>query len=107
LVNRLQQLPLKRICTNPTWLLDKIAQYWTNDLACFMNVDIFKHIVGKFLQQDWTSRSFQLMETTRQIVMSMLDKCLKETLMLHGVVNNDNNDNNLADYNDTARCCFP
>jgi hypothetical protein len=107
LVDRLRQLPLKRIRTDPTWLLDKIAQYRTDDLACFINVDIFKHIVGEFVEQDWTPPCFQLVETTRQIVMSTLDECLKETLILHGVVNDDNGDGYQADYNDTSRCRFP
>jgi hypothetical protein len=106
LVDRLRQLPLKRIRTDPTWLLDKIAQYRTDDLACFINVDIFKHIVGEFVEQDWTPPCFQLVETTRQIVMSTLDECLNETLILHGVVTDDN-DNGQADDNDTSRCRFP
>ena len=35
LVDRLRPLPLKRIRTDPSWLLEKIANYRTDDLAIF------------------------------------------------------------------------
>jgi GTP-binding protein EngB required for normal cell division len=38
----LRKIPLRRLRTDPTWLVDKIAQYRTDDLACFLNVDIFQ-----------------------------------------------------------------
>ena len=94
LVDRLRPILLKRIRTDPSWLLEKIANYRTDDLACFINADIFKHIVAEFVQQDWAPPCYQLVETTREIIMSTLDDCLKEALELHGIFGHDNSSAN-------------
>ena len=75
----LRKIPLRQIRTDPSWLLEKIALYRTDDLACFLNVDIFKHIVADFVQEDWAPHCHDLIETTHQIVTETLQQSLETT----------------------------
>jgi hypothetical protein len=75
----LRKIPLRRLRTDPTWLVDKIAQYRTDDLACFLNVVIFQQIVDEFVQEDWSPRCYGLVDATETILKSTLDECLQAT----------------------------
>jgi hypothetical protein len=49
----LRRIPVNCIRTDPSFLEDKIAQFGTDDLACFVNVNMFQHVVAEFFQDDW------------------------------------------------------
>ena len=46
----LRKLPFSQVRTDPVWLIDKIAEFRTDDLACFINVEMFRNIVEVFFQ---------------------------------------------------------
>ena len=68
----LRRIPLDRIRTDPSWLTEKIAQHRTDDLACFLNVDIFQQIVTDFVREDWAPHCEKLIDTTQSILSSTL-----------------------------------
>jgi hypothetical protein len=74
----LRKLPLHHVRTDSTWLMDKIAEYRTDDLACFMNVEMFRNIVGEFVHDDWTPPCLELLKTLKTILNDALDDALEE-----------------------------
>lgn len=74
----LRKIPLYQIRTDPYWLQDKIKENRTDDLACFLNIDIFKSIVEDFIETDWRPQCIKLLDSTRDIVTSTLDVTVAE-----------------------------
>lgn len=75
----LRKLPLDQVRTDPSWLIRKIAESRTDDLACFINVDMFQHIVAEFVQEDWAPHCHELVQALHAILMESLDTSLKES----------------------------
>ena len=76
----MRKLPLDRIRTNPAWLHDKIEQFRTDDLACFVNVDMFQSIVAEFVQEDWAPPCHKMLKTLEEILTRTMDAALQENL---------------------------
>jgi GTP-binding protein EngB required for normal cell division len=74
----LRKLPLNHVRTDSAWLIDKIADYRTDDLACFINVEMFRNIVGEFVHDDWTPPCLELLKTLESILNDALDVALQE-----------------------------
>jgi hypothetical protein len=74
----LKLIPLNRIQTDPSWLLTKIADNRTDDLPCFLNVDIFKSIVSDFIEEDWRPHCTMLINQTSDIVMAAVSESLQK-----------------------------
>jgi len=75
----LKNINLNRIRTDPSWLIEKIADNRTDDLACFLNVEIFKRIVADFVDRDWKPHCALLVEQTSGIVMTAVSESLEKT----------------------------
>ena len=41
---------MDEVRTDISWLVDKIAAVRADDLACFVHVEMFRNIVGKFVK---------------------------------------------------------
>jgi hypothetical protein len=76
----MRKLPLHRIRTNPSWLHDKIQQFRTDDLACFVNVDMFQHIVAEFVQEDWAPPCRKMLKTLELILEVTLQGIIAQNL---------------------------
>ena len=76
----LKKIPLDSIRTDPSWLKEKIAENRTDDLACFLNVDIFKNIVSDFIEADWKPYCKELVNETSDIIMSAISESLERTV---------------------------
>jgi hypothetical protein len=76
----LRKLPLTTIRTDPTWLVEKLAQFRTDDLACFVNVDMFQHVVAEFVQDDWAPPCHRLVQSLDDILTTTLQESLKDRL---------------------------
>ncbi|KAL3940118.1 MAG: hypothetical protein SGBAC_005279 [Bacillariaceae sp.] len=76
----MRKLPLHRIRTNPSWLHDKIQQFRTDDLACFVNVDMFQHIVAEFVQEDWAPPCRKMLKTLERIMEDTLFGAIVQNL---------------------------
>jgi GTP-binding protein EngB required for normal cell division len=76
----LKKIPLDCIRTDPSWLKEKIAENRTDDLACFLNVDIFKNIVSDFIEVDWRPHCDALVNETSDIIMCAVSQSLERTL---------------------------
>jgi hypothetical protein len=76
----LRKIPLHRIRTDPSWLVDKIRQYRTDDLGCFVNVDMFRSIVADFVQDDWAPPCQRLLATLQTLIQETLDQALNDHL---------------------------
>jgi hypothetical protein len=76
--DHLKLIPLNRIRTDPSWLQEKIAENRTDDLACFLNVDIFKSIVSDFIEEDWRPHCTTLINQTTDIVMAAVSEYVAE-----------------------------
>ena len=74
----LRKLSLHRIRTDPSWLEEKMQQYRTDDLVCFVNVDMFRSIVAEFVQDDWAPPCHKLLEMLETLLRGTLDQALKE-----------------------------
>jgi hypothetical protein len=72
----LKKIPLDLIRTDPSWLTEKIAENRTDDLACFLNPDIFKNIVEGFVDDDWSPHCQALLDKTRAILLSTLNEAI-------------------------------
>jgi interferon-induced GTP-binding protein Mx1 len=76
----LKKIALASIRTDPTWLKEKIAENRTDDLACFLNVDIFKNIVEEFIEEDWKPNCQVLLDRMRDILMVTVGESIQRTL---------------------------
>jgi len=76
----LRKIPLSSVRTDPSWLKEKIAENRTDDLACFLNVDIFRNIVEDFIEEDWKPRCTSLLERTREILMSTVVESIQRSV---------------------------
>jgi hypothetical protein len=76
----LKKIPLDRIRTDPYWLREKIAENRTDELPCFLNLDIFKNIVHEFIEEDWKPHCNALVDRTANIVMTTITDSLQHTL---------------------------
>jgi Dynamin central region/Dynamin family len=80
----LRKIPCNRIRTDPSWLQAKMDQYRTDDLACFINVDMFQHLVAEFVHNDWVPPCHKLVDSLQNILRESLDQALQDQL---GVAN--------------------
>jgi len=80
LFDSMRKLPLHQIRTNPSWLHDKIQQFRTDDLACFVNVDMFQHIVAEFVQEDWAPPCRKMITTLEKILEDSLQAAMGQNL---------------------------
>lgn len=76
----LKKIPLDSIRTDPSWLKEKIAENRTDDLACFLNVDIFKNIIADFIEADWRPHCEELATETSDIIMTAITESLDRTV---------------------------
>eukprot|EP00980_Cylindrotheca_fusiformis_P011603 scaffold2744_cov136-Cylindrotheca_fusiformis.AAC.20 len=76
----MRKLPLHRIRTNPSWLSEKIQQFRTDDLACFVNVDMFQHIVAEFVQEDWAPPCQKMLATLEDLLNDTLNAAIKDNM---------------------------
>jgi hypothetical protein len=79
LYDSLRKLPVDLVRTDPTWLIDKIAMSRTDDLACFINVDMFRNIVGEFVHDDWTPPCLNLLQKLESILDDSMQHALQES----------------------------
>jgi GTP-binding protein EngB required for normal cell division len=77
----LKNIPLNRIRTDPSWLIEKIADNRTDDLACFLNVEIFKCIVADFVDRDWKPHCDLLVDVTESIILAAVSESLVKTCL--------------------------
>jgi GTPase SAR1 family protein len=75
----LKNIPLDRLRSDPSWLKQKMAENRTDDLACFLNIDIFKSIVSDFIDEDWKPHCTQLVDETEDIIMAAISESLDRT----------------------------
>jgi GTPase SAR1 family protein len=80
LYDSLKKIPLANIRTDPCWLKDRILQNRTDDLACFLNADIFKSIIQEFIEEDWKPHCFNLLEATQAILTATLKDAIEFTM---------------------------
>jgi len=78
----LRKIPLSRIRTDPSWLLERMQM--TDDLACFINVDQFRAIVADFVESDWVPPSAHLMDQVESILLHAVESCWDDTLNAAG-----------------------
>lgn len=76
----LKKIPLASIRTDPTWLKEKIAGNRTDDLACFLNIDIFKNIVEEFIALEWQPHALRLLDLTRETMLATMEDAVKVAL---------------------------
>ena len=76
----LRKLPLERIRTDPSWLVDKMDQFRTDDLACFVNVHMFQQIVADFVIEDWAPPCYELIRILEQLISATLKEALEAQL---------------------------
>ncbi|CAB9528450.1 Interferon-induced GTP-binding protein [Seminavis robusta] len=76
----LRRIPLDHIRTDPSWLKEKIVENRTDDLACFLNVDIFKNIIEDFVEHDWRPHCKKLLDATSDILMAAVNDCIESNL---------------------------
>lgn len=76
----MRKMPLHRIRTNPSWLTEKIQQFRTDDLACFVNVDMFQHIVAEFVQEDWAPPCHKMLRTLEELLSTTLQAAVKDNM---------------------------
>ena len=77
----LRRIPLANVRTDPLWLLDKIADNRTDDLACFLNVDVFKGIVSHMIEDEWTPHCLALVDSTRRLLLEAVEGASRETFV--------------------------
>jgi len=76
----LRKIPTSRIRTDPSWLQEKMSLFRTDDLACFINVHMFQHIVADFVQEDWVPPCFKLVDTLQDVLTEALNEALAKQL---------------------------
>lgn len=64
----LSKIPTAYVRTDPAWLKERIAENRTDDLACFLNVDIFKNIIQDFIEADWRPHCVAFLEQLQDIL---------------------------------------
>jgi hypothetical protein len=75
----LRKVPITCIRTDPTWLKDKMSDNRSDELACFLDVDMFKGIVGEFIEEDWAPHCNALLDRTDKITREILNSALNDT----------------------------
>jgi GTPase SAR1 family protein len=76
----LKKVQLANIRTDPSWLKEKIADNRTDDLPCFLNVEIFKNIVEDFIEEDWKPHCVALLVRMREILTLTISDSIQRTL---------------------------
>ena len=76
----LKKIPFHCVRTDPSWLKEKIAETRTDELACFLNVDIFKSVVVGFIEADWRPPCEQLLQVTDDIARKAVSESIQNTL---------------------------
>jgi hypothetical protein len=61
-VDYFKKISLRNIRTDPSWLKFEIEKNRTQDLACFLNVDVFNSVVTKFIKEDWEPCCYDFLE---------------------------------------------
>lgn len=74
----LRKIPVSRIRTDPSWLSKKMSQFRTDDLACFINVEMFQHIVADFVAEDWIPPCNKLVDTLQLILTETVNSALQD-----------------------------
>jgi interferon-induced GTP-binding protein Mx1 len=75
----LRKIPFSSIRTDPAWLKEKISGHRTDDLACFLNADIFKNIVEEFIEDEWKPHAIALLNQTREILLSTIEESVERS----------------------------
>mmetsp|Transcript_8994 Transcript_8994/g.19379 ORF Transcript_8994/g.19379 Transcript_8994/m.19379 type:complete len:276 (-) Transcript_8994:61-888(-) len=55
-----------------------MEQFRTDDLACFLNVESFAHIVGEFMHEDWKPACQALLQSMKMILAQALSQALEQ-----------------------------
>lgn len=76
----MKKIPLASIRTDPSWLKERIAENRTDDLACFLNVDIFKNIIEDFMESEWKPHCLSLVKQTRSILLQSVNESVQSAL---------------------------
>jgi len=74
----LRKIPCNRIRSDASWLQAKMDHYRTDDLACFINVDMFQHVVAEFVHQDWVPPCHRLVDALQDILKESIDHALQD-----------------------------
>jgi hypothetical protein len=74
----LRKIPISRIRTDPSWLQQKMSLFRTDDLACFINVEMFQHIVADFVVEDWVPPCHKLVDTLQIILTETVNEALQD-----------------------------
>lgn len=74
----LRKIPITRIRTDPSWLQQKMSLFRTDDLACFINVEMFQHIVADFVAEDWVPPCKKLVDTLQKILTETVNLALQD-----------------------------
>ena len=76
----LRKIPLDCVRTDPSWLKDRMAEHRTDDLACFLNVDVFQNIVQDFIEVDWRPHCVAFLERLRSILQTAVEVAWQATV---------------------------
>lgn len=76
----LRKIPLGCTRTDPSWLKERMAEHRTDDLACFLNVDVFQNIVQDFIEVDWRPHCLAFLEALRSILHPAVQGAWQATL---------------------------
>jgi GTP-binding protein EngB required for normal cell division len=76
----LKKVSIENIRTDPSWLKEKIAENRTDDLPCFLNVEIFKNIIEDFIEEDWKPHCMTLLVRMREILTLTISDSIERTL---------------------------
>jgi interferon-induced GTP-binding protein Mx1 len=76
----LKKIPFHCVRTDPSWLKEKIAATRTDELACFLNVDIFKAVVADFVEADWRPPCDKLLQITEDVARKAVSESIQSTL---------------------------
>eukprot|EP00977_Amphora_coffeiformis_P028901 scaffold37799_cov176-Amphora_coffeaeformis.AAC.5 len=77
----LRKIPLTCVRTDPSWLKDHMAQHRTDDLACFLNVDVFQNIVQDFIEEDWRPHCMSFLDMLREILHTAIHGAWQNSLL--------------------------
>jgi Dynamin GTPase effector domain len=75
----LRKIPLHKVRPDPSWLKEQMTAHRTEDLACFLNIDVFKSLVSDFIDKDWKPPCKVLLDTTRAIVDEVVHTAVQDT----------------------------
>jgi len=71
-----KNIPLDKIRTDPSWLKTEIMENRTEDLTCFLNVNVFNRIVANFIKEEWEPLCFDLLNDASKLLIESADQAI-------------------------------